>query len=395
MTIEAGMTAPDGPSDAGIITMEQALEMGEADAALVEAGGEPDLATNAPRGKDGKFVKGAKAPAKPGPAKVEAVVDAEPEPPPEGEPAKEPAKDREVEAPVAALVEARRLLKSGKGIDALKKAFGDDFEPTMLDLDTPQWSGLKRQWKQNKTEVEKVRVRTEARALEVQLAAKNLMPLAQARVAYEAGKFEEAHQLAFGESVDQFQRRVIAKMHTPDRTDPAVQARLERLERERAEERQQAESNAKLAKERARAQATAAHKTVLGETYAAHEDARYAAVADDPRFIERIFEIECDNFDEKTRTTIAADDAAEQAWQELYGKAVQAVAGKTRMAALAPGGARVPRVNGESAQVRRLPPRAGVQHSRATEANPFDGLEGEDIWKAAEQTMKAQAARGH
>lgn len=375
------------------ITLEQALEMAVQDTADLEAGKTPDLTATTPRDERGKFVK-QKAAVSTAPADVE--VHPPSDAPTEAvEPAAEnPAKEDPAPAP-GALVEARKLWREGDIEGALKLALGPNVDIEKLSFNSDQWKSFKRQWRQSKADADQKVATVQARQLEVQRAAQNLLPLAHARAAYEAGNYEQAFQHAFGESIDAFQRRVIAKMQNPDRTDPATIARIARQEAERmrAEDRTAADTARAAENIRMKEQLVVDHKAELCEEYSQSEDPRIVAVSDDARFLQRVYELECENFHPATKTTISREEAAEEAWQDLYGKAVSAVSGNTRQPAATPAvGARVPRVNGAGAR-SGTPRRASVQHSRATEANPFDGLEGEDIWKAAEQTMRSSAAR--
>jgi len=154
-------------------------------------------------------------------------ADVKPEPEPEAEKAVSPG----------TLGKARRLLAEGKINEALKLALDidlDKVEPT-----TKQWKGVKRYVQEAKEEVVQVRQQAEQEVNQARHVAQQLQPFINGAQAYLKGDFATFLKLTTGDTPENFQRKLIGQLHEAPKSDPALLARLEAVERERQAERAQ------------------------------------------------------------------------------------------------------------------------------------------------------------
>ena len=289
-----------------------------------EAPAEAAAPAEKPRAADGKFVADkSKAKEKTNGKTTEANASPEAVRKPANQPAKptdsapgnggdDPAQAAPADAEpfTGGLGKAKRLAREGKIADALK----------LIDLDPEKIPGgawaswrtanAKRDAEIARREADIVqahqKVKDEARQLVAEL-----RPLAEAKAAVESGDEEQAFQLIFGKSSDQWQREKLAKMHRGDLSkDPAVlEAQRQAKEardaaaklREELEERDRkaAERDQQAAQERRQVE----YREELKEQFAAHDDARIRAAAELPWFIKMVHKEQLDSykFDPDTR----------------------------------------------------------------------------------------------
>lgn len=290
----------------------------------------------------------------------------------------EPAKVAEAlkDEPVAegSLGKARRLFADGDVAGAIKTALGVDIEALDGGLRTKQWRALVARERAAKAALVEAdqKVADAGRGVQekertVQQAAQQLQPLFKAIQAYHQGDVETFVKLSTGETVEQMQRRIIAQMQkapapAAPQTDPRVEARLRQLEQERQTEktaREAAEAETRTLKAK---DAEARWVGEISQELAEHP--QYKAVATKKAFLDRVLQVQRDNYNPKTQMTLAAAEAAELAWEELYGGVIDT---QSKAAAPAGKGAVTGRGGSDGAGSGHT---TSLKHSQASEAAP-------------------------
>lgn len=293
--------------------------------AAAKAGDEPaevtESAEGRERGKDGKFKpkpgKPAKLAAEAKPAEKQTT-----EAPIEEAPTEEPAQ----ESPHigAGLGNARKLVREGNIAKALELI---GLHPEKLE--GKQWGAFRQR------EKEAVEAERRASAKEQQLAhvARQLHEqysrFEQARKAYEAEDYDGAFKLAFNEDANDYQRKRVAAMTTKDPKVAQLERELREFKAQRAQEEQRRQDQHAEAE---RAQAQQSYKSKLSEELGDMDDGRFARVAKRPAFIQKVFDIQKQHWNDRTGETIDTIEAAELAWEELY----EGVAGEPSTTAASP-----------------------------------------------------------
>lgn len=129
--------------------------------------------------------------------------------------------------------------------------------------------------------------------------------------AADAADYEGLAKLLGHDDWDKLQESVIARLSDPN------YKRLRELER-RDQERMEAEAKQKQeaetrAQQQQRAQAIQAHMVKLGQHCAASKDPVVQAMADEPNFIQAIFNIQRENYDQETDSTVTPEQAIKMA----------------------------------------------------------------------------------
>jgi hypothetical protein len=138
----------------------------------------------------------------------------------------------------------------------------------------------------------------------------------------ESADYEALAKEAGYEDWDKFQNHVLGTITDPNYKETrALRRELEeRKAKEKAEQeaREKAETERRAqqethAKQQQRAQAIAQHKQGLSEAMAKSTDRTVAAMADDPVFVNTVFEIQKQNYDPSTKSTVSPEQAIRMA----------------------------------------------------------------------------------
>jgi hypothetical protein len=273
----------------------------------------------------------------------------------------EPAKDEPKESP-GSLAKIRRLYNEGKITEALEAAGIpiDKVEPT-----TKAWKAVKRQVLEARTEVATAKAEAASHVAQAKTALGQVMPFVEGAQAYLAGDFAKFLQLTTGDTPETFQRKLIAQLHeTPGQSDPKLVQEIEKLKRERAEER----AAMRAEQERLQAEHSQLRYQQAQQAWIADISTELKAVpqfekvAVKPAFIQRVFAVQQQAYNPKTQTTIDTIEAAEMVWDDLYGDVVAPPAARAQA-----GSTQVPRANGNNpAQAATTT----LRHTQPTEAAP-------------------------
>ena len=278
------------------------------------------------------------------------------------------------------LGKARRLLAEGKIDEALQLALGIDMgkiEPT-----TKQWKGVKRYVEEAKAEAAEAKQLVEQEVNQARYVVQQLQPFINGAQAYMNGDFATFLELCTGDSPEDFQRKLIGQLHEAPKSDPALLARLEAVERERQAERQAAnEANKKYQELQAQQkydQAVVAWKT---EIAAELKDTQFGKAVGKQVFIDRVYDMQLKHYNPRAKTTLDATEAAELVWEEMYGGVVET----PQLAGSKTGSTQSPRANGDPTE-RTGAGNAGststtLRLAQATEASPADPM----LWSPSNQ----------
>lgn len=380
------------------ISVEEALAQARLDVADQLAAEDADEAAaetevkkaNAERGPDGKFkaaeakAEAAKEPKEPKakveePAKVKTKVEAE-----------EPAEDRSA----GGLARARKLFAKGDIQEAVKLAFGVDAED--LKLTSKQWDAVKEKIATGKESARETEARGQQMLNQAQQIVQQFVPLAQAKVAYEQGDYETFVRLATGDDFTTFQRKLIAQV--AQTKDPAADARIARLEQELARRDQENVRLQQMTAQQRQTQAVDQHLASIASELKECGDARFEAAAGKKVFLDKVLEIQREHWDKYTKQTLPPAEAAELAWEELYGDLLEVRTERGGVRATpehrGQNGASPGRGGPNGARVQA---KAGtnLRHSQAAEAAPEDDLEGDELMQHfIRKTISAQRATG-
>ncbi len=270
--------------------------------------------TGRERGTDGKFKpKGAKDAKQATAPKVAKAAEAEAD-----TPDVEAAHDAGG-APGAGIGSARKLVREGNIAGALALI---GLHPDKLE--GKQWGAFRQREKAAADAERKAIEQTERLKGIHQQLIQHYGAYDEARKAYEAEDYDAAFKIWTGESPDDFTRKRIHAMHSKTKDPEVIKLRkeLEALRTEKqTDEQRRAEANAKQAREEART----SYRNQLAEQLTELDDPRFARVAKKQAFINRVFDIQEQHWNERAQTTIDTVEAAELAWEELY----EGVAGET------------------------------------------------------------------
>jgi hypothetical protein len=139
-------------------------------------------------------------------------------------------------------------------------------------------------------------------------------PFHQARKAYDAGDYDAAFKAAFGEDAADYQRKVIGQRIGKN---PEVEKLRAELEQERAERRQREEQAEQQRAESEQRQAVHDYLSDLQAQCAESEDLAIRKFAHRPAFIQRIYAIQRESYDENANTVLPLSHAAEMARDEI------------------------------------------------------------------------------
>lgn len=284
----------------------------------------------------------------PAPEKIQEAEDLEALKAKEAEAKPEPeAKKDEEEKPASpgTLGKARRLFAEGKIEEALELALGVNLakiEPT-----TKQWKGVKRYVLEAKEEVTQVRQQAEQEVNQARHVAQQLQPFINGAQAYLKGDFATFLKLTTGDTPENFQRKLIGQLHEAPKSDPALLARLEAVERERQAERAQtADANRKYQELQAQQKYEQAVTAWKSNIAAELKDTEYAKAASKPVFLDRVYDMQAKHYNARTQTTLDTSEAAELVWEEMYGGVVET----PQLAGSKAGTTQSPRVNGDNTE---------------------------------------------
>jgi hypothetical protein len=293
------------------------------------------------------------------------------------EPAKtepEKAPEPELKLSPGTLGKARRLLAEGDVNGALELALGINLEK--IEPTTKQWKGVKRIAESARAEAAQAREFAEKEIASARHVVTTLQPFVQAAQAYLKGDYRTFLELATGDTPEKFQQKLINSLHEAPKSDPAMVARLEQLERERVQERQawKAEQE-RMAAQNAQmqyAQQVQAWKGGIAEELKTAENPVLAKLATKPRFIEQVFAVQQQYLDARTRSTIDTLEAAEMVYDEFYSGLID-----SQPAGGQAGSTQTPRVNGAATGqpgTSVVGKTTSLRHTQATEASPSANL---------------------
>ncbi len=251
-----------------------------------------------------KAAKAAKAAEKPAAAKPEKPAADK------GKASEEPKPDEGPAAPTAAtLAQARKLLEDGDAEAAFKLAFGKS--PDALRINSARWV----EWRKANQAAERALAEKQqavvgaARELEQRFG--NMLA---AKKAYDSEDYEGALKLAFGDELNTFQKKAIARFHGKNPEVEKLKAELRERDEREAQERQQAKQQLH-AQEVQRAHSE--NLQIVAGTIAQSQDPEIAALAKRPRFAQRVYELALQNFDLRRDPLAGITAAAEMVRDEI------------------------------------------------------------------------------
>jgi hypothetical protein len=391
MATEAPAPMPTEP-----ISVEEALAQARLDVADQIAAEDADEATadveakkaNAERGPDGKF--------KPAEAKTEAKKAKEPAEKTDEPAAAKPKEGEEPDADRAAggLARARKLFAKGDVAEAVKLAFGVD--PEDLKLNSKQWDAVKEKLSKTKNEAREAEARGQQAMAQAQQMVQRFVPLAQAAQAYAQGDYETFVRLATGDDFTTFQRKLIAQ--AAQTKDPAAEARIARLEQTIAQRDAENARLQQMTAQQQQAQAVRKHVSELASELKDCGDPRFEAAAGKQLFLDKVLEIQREHWNKRDQTTLPPLEAAELAWEELYGDLLEVRTERGGVRGSPERGGQNHGTPGRSGpNSARVTAKAGtnLRHSQAAEAAPEDDLEGDELMQHfIRKAVSAQRATG-
>ena len=119
-------------------------------------------------------------------------------------------------------------------------------------------------------------------------------------------------------------RKRVHAMHNKTKDPEVIKLRKE-LEALRADKQTEEQRRQQIQHQHERADARKSYLAKVGTELSEMDDARIALVAAKPAFIQKVFDIQEQNWNEQTQSTLDTIEAAELAWEELY----EGVAGET------------------------------------------------------------------
>lgn len=294
---------------------------------------------------------------------------------PEAEPDDEADEDEEpTEKRAPNLDRARSLLRHGEVNKAITEAFGgidkelvDDVREALarqLGVNSKQWA----QFRQKASEdMRRVRAAQEQVTHLSQQVRQEYGGFVEAKKLYDAGDYAGAIKAAFGDEINDYNRKLIRTHMSADPKVAKLELELEELKREKAVQRKREEEAAQA--QHARAEyaryAEQVHASLVDSEdpviadYATDKDTQF-------EFTSRVLDILEENYNPATRTTIPVSLAAEQArdeklaetrkWGKRYGSGAQ------------PTNAETTDRSGDSAKPAARAARS-LRHSQAAEAN--------------------------
>lgn len=147
-----------------------------------------------------------------------------------------------------------------------------------------------------------------------------LAPLYAGKQAADAGDYEAACQHVFKCSLLEFQKRVVGAMAKGSRgVDPEVLSLRKELDAIKAERKRDAEERAMRDQTQTREQAIAAERKSLQENLASIDGA-IGAKASNRVFVDEVIRQLQSYYDPRTRATIPIQEAAQLAYEEIYGE---------------------------------------------------------------------------
>jgi hypothetical protein len=350
---------PDGTVDvtafAAMAQAELAKESDAEDAAI--AAREPKPAA-AKRGKDGKFEK------------------------PEGDkPEPEaPAEKPESEGRVPdSLARAQRLFKEGKLREWLQLTTGQGLESLeQLHVPSKAFASVRRELKQAHETA--ARVQQQAALLHQTYA-----PMEAVFAKRDAGDVRGAIEALFGAPLEEVQGKIVASYHKADPVAMQTAKELQQLRAELAKQKQDAELGAQ---KQTLAQAQEAERKTLVTYLSESDDPRIARVASKQAFVDMVINRVKLNYNPVSRTSIPWSEAAEQAFDELYGGVLDdTVPAQQRVTTLQ---GRTPENTGRA----RTPAKRNLDPNRSAEAAPLDMPEPGSREMALYWARKARSASG-
>lgn len=281
--------------------IERALKKGRAE--LKAKAGER------PRGEGGKFLKTAAEPvaAKPAATKETPAAEFEPE-------AIEQAK------PAVTGKSAKELLEAGDLEAAFEAAFGK--KPQDFKIDSRKWE----EWRKAKERSQRTLATERAAAIEevggqrrqlqtvLAEAQKTYGPMVEAKKLFDAGDVIGAVKSAFGIELNDLQKRALAQFH--GKNPEVEQLRREMAEREAAAKKREEELTEQSRQAQLSAQTTA-YLEHLQQELIDGTDPQVAGLATKPRFIQRVYQIQRQHYDQATKTSLPSHVAADMARNEI------------------------------------------------------------------------------
>lgn len=291
--------------------------------------------------------------------------------------------------PTGDLAKARKLMATDP-IAAVREVFGDEGVKA-LRVDSKAFADLRGERRKAEQRLAKQRESIQQEAREISVALKRdydaVRPLVEAKQAYDAGDYQTAFQKAFGEDINDFQKKALRQKMGED-------PRVTKLERELKAEREQRTQRER--EEQARQQETAHQRAQLeymedlATQLSEAEDPRVTKAARKQSFVRRVFQLQQEHWDDYSQTTLPVAEAAEMALQELLGTWGDVFG-------VEPGEAAPQRQSGQAdPPVKPTPrkPRVSLSQQEASEATPpGPRLSDEDIIRKYERIMSREALR--
>jgi hypothetical protein len=272
-------------------------EQAKIDALGHEPAGEVGKKGTPPKGPDGKFQKQDKADVaeKTGEKTGEKKQN-------------EHADDGRVPGSIARL---QRLWHEGKVVDVLRAVTGDDSLQSLDRVKIPSRA---------LAAVRRETARAEAISTQVQQQAQKLQsiyaPMEEVWRARDAGDVRGAIEKLFGKKLEEVQADVVASYH---KTDPEVLRLRKDLEQYKTQAKQAEEQRQVEAQRTTLQQRQTEERKALTDYLTESDDVRISKVAGKKVFVDAVIQQVKDHFNPRTRLTIPWSEAAELAFEDLYG----------------------------------------------------------------------------
>lgn len=198
----------------------------------------------------------------------------------------------QAETPDRIIARARELAEDGDLDAALKLVFNKPSDA--FKLSSEKWKAFRTKAKSERAEIARMKAEVEGYSREelgkLQAMKQQLSPLEEARKAYEAGDYDRAHDLAFGETVNDFQAKAFQKKLGGD---PEVA----KLRREIEESKKVAAEREQALQRQTQEHATSLHLQEMSAALMSSGDPVLAKLSKLPAFRNQVLDIQKKTWD--------------------------------------------------------------------------------------------------
>ena len=191
-------------------------------------------------------------------------------------------------------------------------------------------------------------------------------PMEQAWKLRDAGDYRGAVEALFnGESLESIQGKIVGQYH---KTDPAVMQTRQEIQQLRAELAKQKEQEQLASQRQTLSQQQAKERETLVSYLSESDDPRISRVSEKKAFVDMVIKKAVDGYDRRLHIGIPWSEAAEQAYDELYGGVLDdSPASAATRVSTAPGAAKP-----ENSARSRNSVKRNLDPKRSAEASPLD-----------------------